>query len=237
MQGLYNFVEASPKRHALFQNTEIDGDGDSSFIRILKSLSVTRWAAHYDSIKAVDIEYPRVVKCVYQLSNDSDSNTSSKARALLISVLDFEFLMGLAILKIILPNTSKLNSYVQSPTIDIRKVKVNAELTIQTLEKCRTDEDFDLIWDSVNLRCSQVKEFLEKENIDFDFKEARQPRKWPQGVNDLKSYQKITYYFPAFDRIITELTQRFAENDQDRDGIRISALVYLIVYQLEVSKS
>ena len=134
-------------------------------------------------------------------------------------------------------NTSKLNTFVQSSTIDIRKVKVNAELTIQTLEKCRTDEDFDLIWESVNLRCCQVKEFLEKENIDFDFKDAREPRKWPQGVDDLKSYQKITSYFPAFDRIITELTQRFAENDQDRDGIRISALVYLIVYQLEVSKS
>ena len=166
-------------------------------------------------IKAVDEEFPRVVKTLNILTKEIDAKTSSKAKSLLISILDFDFLMGLQILKIICPNTSKLNSFVQSPSIDIRKVKMNAELTIKTLEGCRNDSDFDIVWDNVNLRCDQVKAFLESEKIDIDFKEPRLPRQLPENVSDMKGYQKVMSYFPSLDRINAELKNRFAENDKD----------------------
>ena len=191
VQSLCCFIEASPKRHALYMNTKISSEVESSFVRILKSLSMTRWSAHHDSVKAVDEELFRIIKCLYELSNDTDAKTSAKAKCLLTSILDFEFLIGLAILKIILPNTSSLNSYVQSSTIDIRKVKSNADLTIKTIEGCRSDTDFDLVWDSVNLKCRQVKEFLEDENMDLDFKDPRLPRNLPENVTDMKEYQKV----------------------------------------------
>ena len=107
-----------------------------------------------------------------------------------------------------------MNSYVQSPSIDIRKVKFNAELTIKTLEACRTDSDFDIVLDNVNLRCEQVKTFIENEKIDI-FKESRLPRQLPESVTDMKSYQKVKNYFPSLDRIIGELNNRFAENEKD----------------------
>ena len=72
-------------------NTEISSEVESSFIRILKSLSVTRWSAHYESVKAVDEELFRIVKCLFVLSNDPDAKTSAKAKCLLTSILDFEF--------------------------------------------------------------------------------------------------------------------------------------------------
>ena len=68
-------------------------------------------------IKAVDEELYRIIKCLYKLFNDTDAKTSTKAKCLLTSTLDFEFVIGLAILKIILPNTAKLISYVLGSTI------------------------------------------------------------------------------------------------------------------------
>ena len=54
IQSLYAFIEASPKRHAVYKSTEISTENESSFVRILKSLSVTRWAAHYEVVKDRD---------------------------------------------------------------------------------------------------------------------------------------------------------------------------------------
>ena len=136
--------------------------------------------------------------------NDTDAKTSTKVKYLLTSTLDFEFVICLAILKIILPNRSKLSYYVQSSTIDISKVKVNADLTIKTLESCRNEANYDLIWDCVNLRCGKIKEFLEEEDIDFEFKEPRLPRNIPENVSDMKSYQTVTNYYPSLDRVVSE---------------------------------
>ena len=51
VQALYNFLEASPKRHALFGDTEVEGEG---LKLTLKSLSVTRWSCRWEAVKAVD---------------------------------------------------------------------------------------------------------------------------------------------------------------------------------------
>ena len=50
--------------------------------------------------------------------------------------------------------------------------------------------------------------------MDLDFKEPRLPRNLPENVTDMKGYQKVSNYFLALDRIISELTKRFSENDQ-----------------------
>ena len=171
---------------------------------------------HFASlIKAIDEEFPRVLKTLDILTKEIDAKTSSKAKSLLISILDFDFLVGLQILKIICPITSKLNSFIQSPSIDIRKVKRNAELSIKTLEACQSDSYFDIVWDNVNLRCEQVKTFIDKEKIDICFKESRLPRQLPESVTDMKSNKKVKNYFPSLDRVIGDLNNRFAENDKD----------------------
>ena len=110
----------------------------------------------------------------------SDPKTSSTAKSLLVSVLDAEFIISISILKIILTQTSKLNTYVQNPCIDIRKLRVAAEGTITTLKGCISEKDFDLIWEICEKRCDQVKHFIEEENNEADFMEFQLPRKIPE---------------------------------------------------------
>ena len=45
IQSLYNFLEASPKRHAIFADIQSDLN---PIVRSLKSLSVTRWSCHWE---------------------------------------------------------------------------------------------------------------------------------------------------------------------------------------------
>ena len=233
-QSLYNFIEASPKRHAMFVNVDSEALGsEGRFVRTLKSLSVTRWTADAEAIKGIDEEFDRIVLCLQNIIDEPncDSKVSSDARSLLRAVLDHEFIFGLSILKIILPHTSKLSSFVQGTKIDVHKVRLNADLTIKTLETCRGEDSFDLLWARTDLRCKQIKEFIILHDIDVDFVDvslprSRRPSKRRQGLvgelaggdvefTDVKVYSRITHFYPAMDLIITELRNRFAENDHN----------------------
>ena len=77
IQALYNFLEASPKRHALFSDTEVQGE---DLKLTLKSWSATRWSCRWEAVKAVYGKMERIVT----LSSDKDPKTYSESRALLI---------------------------------------------------------------------------------------------------------------------------------------------------------
>ena len=223
IQALYVFLEASPKRHALFMKSGEPGE----FVRTLKSQCATRWTAAEGSRKAVEAELMTIIRALHQLSQDQDSKISSEATSLLIAVSSFDFLFGMSVLKIILPHTSHLSAYVQSVNIDVLKVKQNADLVIKTLESCRSDDSYETVWQLTERNSERVKAALDENDIDIDFREAKLPRQRPSTrrlgtvqptcqntvFSDVKEFHKITHYFPALDKIIMELTTRFGEND------------------------
>ena len=223
MQALFAFLEASPKRHAIFIK-----NGDKSFVRTLKSLSVTRWTAHESSRKAVEEELDTIVKALNEITtHDKDSKVSSEAKSLLRSVVNFDFLFGMALLKLILPHTSHLSSTIQSVNIDVLKVRQNADLTISTLESCRTDESFKYVWELTEKKSQHVKDIIEEHDVDVDFIEAKLPRQRPSRrrlgteepscentvFDSVQMYNKVNHFFPAIDKVTTELKSRFSEND------------------------
>ena len=104
IQALYNFLEVSPKRHALFSDTEVQGE---DLKLTLKSSSTTRWSCRWEAVKAVYGQMERIVKALLPLSLDKDPKTYSESRALLTAICDREFIFGLCLLKVILSNTSE----------------------------------------------------------------------------------------------------------------------------------
>ena len=130
------FIEGSPKRHAAFCNVIVsDEAGSGSFIRTLKSQSATRWTCHWEAVKAVDEGIERILMCLLKLTDDSDPKTATNARGLLVCVLDFEFMLGLKILKIVLSNTSALSKFLQGKNIDASKARMTALTTIKVLQR------------------------------------------------------------------------------------------------------
>ena len=76
IQALCNFLEASPKQHALFSDTDQEQDEDLKLT--LKSLSAPR--------KAVYGQMERIVKALLGLSADKDPKTYSESRTLLTAI-------------------------------------------------------------------------------------------------------------------------------------------------------
>ncbi|KAL9983001.1 hypothetical protein ACROYT_G005121 [Oculina patagonica] len=113
IQALYNFLEASLKRHALFSDTEVQGE---DLKLTLKSLSATRWSCRWEAVSAVYWQMERIVKALLTLSSDKDPKTYSESRALLTAICDLEFILGLCVLKVILSNTNSLCRYLQGKT-------------------------------------------------------------------------------------------------------------------------
>ncbi|KAK6167810.1 hypothetical protein SNE40_021750 [Patella caerulea] len=165
IQSLYKFIGGSPKRHAVFLDMKLD-DGDD-VARALKSHSVTGWACRWESVKAVVNQLPRIMKALLQLAENRDAKTYTDSRALLNAVCVFDFMFGLVVLKVILSNTSSLSSYQQSKSIDVISAKKNADSTVATLQKCRNDQHFELVWKQAEKLSEDVKAVLEDTTYEF----------------------------------------------------------------------
>ena len=174
IQSVYNFLEASPKRHALFGDIETE---ECCLLTTLKSQSVTRWSCRWEAVKAVDQQLERIVKALLVLSTDRDAKTCTESRSLLHGICDFQFVLGLCVLKIILSNTSSLSTYLQGKTVDVIAARGNANLILETLRSCRNDENFTLVWKlSESIGVKMKSWFAES---DFLFRDARVPRQQP----------------------------------------------------------
>ena len=209
IQSLYNFIESSPKRHAIFNDIQIDGN---PIVKTLKSLSVTRWSCHWEALKAVYEELERIVKTLLILKDDQNVKTCTDSRNLLIGICDFDFIMGVCVLKIILSNTSSLSRYLQGKRIDVLKARNNAYLTIAALKGCRNERDFDLIWKQVEILSNKVKNWIN--DTEFSFKEARVPRTVTNTMTP-ESHHRVNTYFLSLDKVQGELKTRFSDNDQE----------------------
>ena len=154
LQSLYNFLEASQKHHAVFNSVKIDGD---HFVLTLKSLSETRWSCRWEAVKAVTEQMPKIIKALLILTKDKDTKMYMDSVAILNAICDFEFVFGLILLKVILSNTSSLSNYLQGKGVDVITAKRNADLTINTLRKCRNVKNFEFLWERAQIMSNEMK--------------------------------------------------------------------------------
>ena len=88
VQELYNFVEASPKRHTLFQETQKQR---SEKPLVLKSQSKTRWACHKAASSTLKSRLPAILQTLLNV-DESDSKLTSKCNGLISNIPSFEFI-------------------------------------------------------------------------------------------------------------------------------------------------
>ena len=218
VQSLYTFIEASPKRHSIFMNVQlgdVESSEDNSFIRVLKSLSVTRWACHYEAVRAVQQEFLRIIMTLSQIENDvtSDASTSSTARALLKHVLDQKFIFGVEILKLLLAPTTKLSSELQSTKIDIRIARKKVQLVTTSLQMTRDSQHYNLLWEKTELVTEMVQKLLDHKELDYEVKLASVPRH-AKFTGDVKTYFRA-FFYEAADKIVSELNTRFNSSEHE----------------------
>ncbi len=223
IQAIHNFIEGSPKRHALFSDIEVE---DENYKQTLKSLSVTRWSCRWEAVKAVYNQMERIVKTLLKLSSDKDPKTYRDSRSLLTSLCDMDFIFGLCVLRIILRNTNSLSQFLQGKEVDVLSARRISSTTIETLRRCRSEQNFDLVWQMATLMGLKMKSWLG--NSLFEVREATVPRhKTSRRLQALvgespgdhiqvtpESHHRINTYYRSIDKILSELEVRFSGNDQ-----------------------
>ena len=143
--------------------------GDNTNLRLsLKSQSITRWSCRWEAVRAVYQQIEWIVGCLLEMSQAKDSTTYSSARSLLRSLLDFDFVFGLVLLKLIFSNTSNLNSYVQGKDVDIYSLRQNSECAIYTLRQCCNDKSPNALWDVAMVLSNKLKPMI-KDHVMFYF--------------------------------------------------------------------
>ena len=172
IQSIYNFIESSPKRHAIFANTTARND---HIMQTLKSQSVTRWSCRFEAVKSVIEQLPDITETLLSLADNKDPRTYTDSTALLNAIADFDFLVGLIILKVILSNTNSLHKYLQGKTVDVITARETASATIQTLASCRNEDSFESVWECAEKLGKKMQQIIE--GTRFTFKEAKVPRK------------------------------------------------------------
>ena len=172
IQSLYNFLEGSPKRHALFHKIKVNG---KSIVLTLKSLCVTRWSCHKDAVEAIFRELEAIVEALLTLAEDTDTKIYKRSVDLLNNICDFHFIFGLCVLRFILTNTNALSIYLQGKDIDVYNARKTSSLTIEALKSCRIENFFFLLWKLAETISSKIRNCID--DTDFSIKEARISRR------------------------------------------------------------
>ena len=161
----------------------------------------------------------KIIRALLIFSSDKDKKTYMVSRALINAVCDFEFVFGLILLKMILLNTNDPSKYLLEKSIDVISAKRNADLTIKTLQKCRDEKSFELLWKKAETLSREIK----KEII---FKEAKSPRNKPsrrlqallgestsvtnaQYVTTPKTHHRVNTFYRSLDKVLNEMKKPF----------------------------
>ncbi|XP_071749816.1 zinc finger MYM-type protein 1-like [Lepeophtheirus salmonis] len=214
VQILYNFIEGSPKRSAIYKSVKITSkDEEHAKVMTLKNQSATRWSLRYDAVHAVSLGMVRIMKTLIIMRKDKDTLSSSTATSLLNSIFSHKFVFGIELLKTLLRHTSSLSDELQGRKVDPTKARKHVNLVIRTLEDLKNEKIFESIWKLAELKSSEMKSVFDQEDsIDLEFKEAKIPRriKW-KGTTE--SYFRETHFDVAINKIVLELESRFATDD------------------------
>ena len=146
IQTLHNFFN-TPKKEGILSDVIVPdrfSESGSAMIKLRPQAEI-HWTCRWEAIKAVDQQSVRMLLALTVLSEDKDSKTSTDALGLLKAMLDFEFSLGLQVLKVIFSNTNALSRYLQGQEVDVMSAKTTCDATVLTLEKCRSDESFNLV--------------------------------------------------------------------------------------------
>ncbi len=210
LQEIYVFFSSSTKRYNLFRLKvkELDIDGALA----LRNLSMTRWIARADSIRAVWRSFEGVIAALEALDESEDAKTKMKAAGLLKRVKKFDFVVMLMFMKNVMVKTKILTQEIQSVEINILVTLEAAQATIATLQHVRDD------FNGLGQEILAALVFSEKCGIDgkAQFEKHHRPRRIPNRIEERPENAALLdfneYYRKEFNLILDMQISSLTEN-------------------------
>ena len=200
-------IKYSPRRESIFQQIKSVSASNSPGIRVL---CPTRWTVRAEALASIISNFA-CLQGTWEEAVEVVRDTETKARIRGVSAVmnTFDFLFGCMLGEMILKHPDNLSSTLQNKSLSAAEGQCIAQMTIGTLKSVRSDNSFDLFWQKVNSKASELdigEPVLPRRR--------RLPRRLDDGLSagdfhhDPKSFYKQQYY-EALDLIVGCIDDRF----------------------------
>ena len=139
-------IKLSPRRDNIFQGlkaTMSAADTSSPGIRVL---CPTRWTVRADSLASITKNYT-VLQGTWEqaLEISKDSETKARIQGVASQMHTFKFLFGTMLAEMVLKHTDNLSRTLQHKAMSAAAGQRVAQMTVQTLQSIRNDENLSLV--------------------------------------------------------------------------------------------
>ncbi|XP_074039832.1 uncharacterized protein [Leptinotarsa decemlineata] len=201
LQELYNFFSSSTHRWAVLNNCK-------NTTLTNKSLSTTRWSARHDALRALQEEWPAIIRALEILESDTDqkANTRAEAKGLLSRLNRLETAIIVKLWGTILFRLNKVNKYVQNEDTDALAVTEVFNSLISFFEELRNQFD---IYENKALDVSETK-IYEYDNRRKKTRKLQddETRDGEVSFTTGRDSFRVNTFIPIIDKVKQELTAR-----------------------------
>ena len=156
-------IRKPPRREGIFQKLKQDLTPDSPGVRVL---CPTRWTVRAESLKSILDNY-KALQATWTTAIEVVKDTEMKCRIIgvMSQMKTFNFVYGVMLGHLVLVHSDNLSRTLQKKDMSAAEGQIVADLTISTLARIRSDENFELFWQKVLTTCA-----------DFEVEEPHLPR-------------------------------------------------------------
>ena len=204
VKEVYNLLEGSAKRHAVFEACR---NATNNTLSNLRPLCPTRWIMRGSAIHSLLENYESVIVSLNVISKDK-SEAAAKAVGLINQLHKFNFIFHILLLEDLIPIFETLSRKLQTVGISYHTVRDEMEVVVNLLNQKRTESSSERFW-------SECIEWVDKEQSDALKlpKQRRRPLRFDDGQDsyeftDVKLFYRRTYY-EIIDLATNVLADRF----------------------------
>ena len=178
----------------------------------LKRAGDTRWGSHYGTLLNMIIMFSSVVDVLDVIVDDgTNSEQRSEANNLLESMLSFDFVFSLHLMKTIVGVTNELSNALQRKDQDIINAMNLVKVCKQQLQMMR-DNGWDSFFDQVSTFFGRYN--IQVPNMEEVFVNRGRSRRKAQDITNLHHF-RVELFYSIIDMQLQELNDRFDEVNTD----------------------
>ena len=207
VNSLYNFLEGSSKRHAIFKNSQLTNKATT-----IKRVDITRWSAKERAVNAALSTYDFVLDTLVFIERNGSSMADAQAKQLLNSVEEFEYNFILRVLYEIFERTGILSKALQSSELELDHCNLLVKVSLESLAELLNENEFKSTY-------NKALEFAKERNLKLPVlpRQSKVPNRYKDCESNL--IQKPTFstpeemyraaYYDAINTVIREIDFRF----------------------------
>lgn len=229
VKSVINFIKGSPKRTALLR-MKIEEILPKCQTSTLTSMCETRWVENHNALLKFKELFKPILVTLEELSDDSDTDTSSNASALAKALTNGEFVVTLCFVTKVFSYTLTLCKILQSPLCDLKSATDHIANIADRFQKMRQDieHEFAQIYKEAEAIMSDVGE-----EIRIPRRASLQRNRCNVNADTPEMYFRIAIAIPLIDDFNDQLNDRFLDHRQVFSSL--NSLLPLVCCQPHVS--